>query len=64
MAGAYSIVQGEQILQNDPPTQIEPDADGPSQRLLGLGLAGFKPGDYTLVLRVTDEVTGRPLLTA
>jgi hypothetical protein len=59
VTGAYSILQGEQILQEGPATPIEPTDDGTLQRLIGIGLADFTPGDYTLVLRVTDEIAGK-----
>ena len=58
MTGAYAIVQGERTLQEGPPTAIEPTRRSTLQRLIGIGLADFKPGDYTLVLRVTDQVSG------
>ncbi len=58
VTGAYAIVQGERTLQEAPPTPIEPTDDGTLQRLIGIGLADFQPGAYTLVLRMTDEVTG------
>ncbi len=32
------------------------EVDSRIMRLLGFGLAGFEPGDYSLTLRVTDEV--------
>ncbi len=59
MTGAYAIVQGERTLQEGLPTAIEPDADEALQRLIGIGLADLKPGDYTLVLRVADQVAGQ-----
>jgi hypothetical protein len=59
VTGGYAIVRGEQVLQEGSPTPIEPTDDGTLQRLIGIGLADFQPGDYTLVLRVTDEVAGQ-----
>ena len=50
-----------QTVQEGPATPIEPAGDGQIQRLIGFGLADFKPGDYTLVLRVADEVAGKSL---
>ncbi len=61
VTGAYAIVRDGQTVQEGPATPIEPAGDGQIRRLIGFGLADFKPGDHTLVLRVTDEVAGRSL---
>jgi hypothetical protein len=52
-------VRADETVQEGAGTPIEPAADGQIQRLMGIGLADFQPGDYTLVLRVTDEVAGQ-----
>jgi hypothetical protein len=56
---SYAIVRAGHVIKDGPPSAIEPTSDGHLLRLLGFGLAGFEPGDYTLVLRVTDEVSGK-----
>ena len=47
------------MIKEGPPSGIEPSSDGTLMRFLGFGLAGFEPGDYTLVLRAKDEVSGK-----
>ena len=59
VTGSYAILRDGQAIQEGPSTPIEPAADGQFQRLMGIGLADFQAGDYTLVLRVTDEVSGQ-----
>jgi hypothetical protein len=56
--GSFSVVRDGQVVQEDAPTAIEPTDDGQVMRLLGFRLAGFAPGDYSLVLGVADETTG------
>jgi VWFA-related protein len=58
VSGSYAILRDGQPLQEGPATPIEPSDDGALQRLIGFGLAGFTRGDYTLVLRITDQVSG------
>jgi len=58
VSGAYAIVRGDVGVQEGAASPIEPDEAGEVRRLMGIGLADFPPGDYTLVLRVTDEVSG------
>jgi VWFA-related protein len=58
VSGSYAILRDGQPLQEGPATPIEPSDDGALQRLIGFGLADFKPEDYTLVLRITDQVSG------
>jgi len=59
VSASYAIARGGQVIKAGPPSAIEPTSDGHLLRLLGFGLAGFEPGDYTLVLRATDEVSGK-----
>jgi hypothetical protein len=40
------------------PTPIAPDARGRLVRPIGIGVDGWREGDYELVLSVRDEVTG------
>jgi VWFA-related protein len=56
---SYAIVRNGQVIQAGPSSTIEPTSDGRLLRLLGFGLAGFEPGDYTLVLHVVDDVSGQ-----
>jgi len=58
VTGSYAIFRGDQSIQGGPASAIEPTDDGEVRRLIGFGLAEFKGGDYTLVLRVTDQVSG------
>jgi VWFA-related protein len=58
VSGSYAILRDGQPLQEGGATPIEPTGDGALQRLIGFGLADFQAGDYTLVLRVTDQVSG------
>ena len=64
VSASYAIVRAGHVIKDGPPSAIEPTGDGHLLRLLGFGLAGFEPGDYTLVLRATDEVSGRRCETA
>jgi hypothetical protein len=41
------------------PSVISPGSAGEVSRLMGLPLEGYPPGEYELVLRVRDEVSGR-----
>jgi hypothetical protein len=59
VSASYAIMRAGRVVKDGPPSPIEPTSDGHLLRLLGFGLAGFAPGDYTLVLRVTDEVSGK-----
>jgi hypothetical protein len=58
VSAGYEITTAGRTVQEAPPTRIEAAKDGQVLRLLGIGLAGFEPGDYTLTLRVLDEVSG------
>jgi VWFA-related protein len=62
--GSYAIVRAGHVIKEGPPSAIEPTSDGHLLRLIGFGLAGFEPGDYVLVLRVTDDVAGTRCETA
>jgi hypothetical protein len=58
VSASYAVARGGHIVQEGLPSMIEPTRDGQLVRLLGFGLAAFEPGDYTLTLRITDEVSG------
>jgi len=62
--GSYAIVRAGHVIQEGTPSAIDPTSDGQLLRLIGFGLAGFEPGDYVLVLRVTDDVAGTRCETA
>jgi len=47
------------VLKAALPTPVRPTSIGALTRFHGLSLAGAGPGDYELVLRVRDEITGR-----
>jgi VWFA-related protein len=59
VSASYAIRRAGQVITEAAPSAIEPDGDGTLLRFLGFGLAGFEPGDYALVLRATDEVSGK-----
>lgn len=59
VSASYAIARGGQVIKAGPPSAIEPTSDGHLLRFLGFGLAGFEPGDYTLVLHVADEMSGK-----
>ena len=44
--------------QEGPSSAIDAASDGDIQRLIGFKLSNLAPGEYTLVVRVTDEVSG------
>jgi VWFA-related protein len=58
VTASFAVVRAGQVVQEEGASPIEPANDGQILRLLGFGLAGFEPGDYTLILRVADEVSG------
>jgi VWFA-related protein len=64
VAGAYAISARGRVLLEAGLTTIEPARDGQVLRLLGFGLNRFEAGDYTLRLRVVDEVSGETRETA
>ena len=55
---SFSLSRDGQVVQEEAPSPIEPTDDGQLVRLLGIRLAAFEPGAYSLALRVADEVTG------
>jgi hypothetical protein len=59
VSASFAILRAGQAVKEGPPSGIEPSSDGTLMRFLGFGLAGFEPGDYTLVLRARDEVSGQ-----
>jgi hypothetical protein len=59
VSAGFALSRDGQVVQQAEPTRIEPARDGELVRLLGFGLAGYEPGEYTLLLRVVDEVSGQ-----
>jgi hypothetical protein len=58
VTGSFAVLSEGQPPQEGPASAIDVASDGDLQRLVGFRLANFAPGDYALVLRVTDEVGG------
>jgi VWFA-related protein len=52
---------GGGLLTAEAPNLVNPTADGRVSRMIGFSLAGAEPGEYVLVLKVKDELTGRVL---
>jgi hypothetical protein len=46
------------VIGRATPTLIEPTSLGAIARMVQIPLRGFPPGDYELLLSVTDEVSG------
>jgi hypothetical protein len=59
VSASWAILKDGAVVRDEAATPIEPTKDGQLIRLLGFGLAGYEPGSYTLVLRVSDDVTGK-----
>jgi hypothetical protein len=49
------------VYTRDPPSLIAPTPQGTLSRLIGFSLEAATPGDYELVLRVKDELSGKAL---
>jgi hypothetical protein len=59
VAGGYEIRRADgSVLKTGAPTPIRPTSLGALTRFHGIALAGAAPGDYELVLRARDEITG------
>lgn len=59
VSASYAMMRAGQVITTAAPSAIEPTSDGRLLRLLGFGLAGYEPGEYTLSLRVTDSISGQ-----
>jgi VWFA-related protein len=60
VSGGYEIRHADgTLLKAGAPTPITPTSLGALIRLHGIALAGARPGDYEVVLRVRDEIGGR-----
>jgi VWFA-related protein len=66
-SGATRVVGSHQLIGPGGAVvkQLAPRAiaagDGPPSRFAGLNLAGLPPGDYDLVLKVTDQIAGQTI---
>lgn len=49
------------LYTEDPPSVITPTPAGVLSRMIGFSLADAAPGDYEIVMRVKDELSGRSL---
>jgi VWFA-related protein len=59
--GSHQLIgPGGAVVKQLAPGRIAASGGTPS-RFAGLGLAGLPPGDYELVLKVTDETTGQTI---
>jgi len=47
------------LFSNEPPSVISPTEDGKVSRMIGFSLDGAAPGDYVILMRVRDELSGR-----
>ncbi len=54
----HALRQRGLVIGRATPTLIEPTSLGALARMVQIPLRGFAPGDYELVLNVTDEVSG------
>jgi VWFA-related protein len=60
VSAGYALVHpGGAVERQAKPTTIDPRADRRLVRLIAVPLRGLKPGDYDLVLRIDDAVTGQ-----
>jgi len=58
----YQVRRGDGTLYTqDPPSLISPTPAGALSRMIGFSLADATPGDYEIVMRVKDELSGRLL---
>jgi VWFA-related protein len=64
VTSSWELRRDGALVHASAPTPIAPDPDGRLARLFGLSLAGAEPGDYSLVLRASDEATGETVLRA
>ena len=61
VTSSWVLRRGDEIVRETAATLIQRTPDGRVTRTVGVSLDGADPGEYTLVLRVTDEATGRTL---
>ena len=54
----HALRRGGLVIGRATPTLIEPTSLGAIARMVQIPLRGFPPGDYELLLSVTDEVSG------
>jgi hypothetical protein len=63
VTAGYELRGAGALFKRAAPTPITPAASGTLRRLHGISLAGAAPGEYELILTVTDELTKRTLIT-
>ena len=49
------------LYTQDPPSIINPTPAGSLSRMIGFSLEDAAPGDYEIVMRVKDELSGKAL---
>jgi len=55
----YQLRRGGEVVGRANPTLIEPTSLGALARMVQIPLAAFRPGDYEMVLTVSDELGGK-----
>jgi hypothetical protein len=59
---AYQVRRGDGTLYTqDAPSIINPTSAGSLSRMIGFSLEDATPGDYEIVMRVKDELSGKSL---
>jgi len=58
VSASYALVRSGRVLREGEGSTIEPSLDGQLLRMLAFDLTGFESGQYTLILGITDLVTG------
>jgi VWFA-related protein len=61
VTSSWALRRGDRLVRETAATPIHRTPDGRVARTVGVSLDGAGPGEYTLVLTVTDEATGRTL---
>ena len=61
VSSSWALRSGDVLVRETAATPIQRTPDGRVARTVGVSLDGAEPGEYTLVVRVTDEATGRTL---
>ncbi len=55
---SHSLRRGDEVVGRASPSLIEPTSLGALARMIQIPLRAFAPGDYELLIDVTDEVSG------
>jgi len=60
VSAGYTLLRADgTVIRSGEPTAIRPTSLGYVSRLWAMGLGDVEPGDYELVITVTDEIAGR-----